>query len=118
MLVGIVAPALIAIMQNWPWMSAASLFAAALVFGVSYPQHYETGPEALIIKSGLTTRVITYAQIRGVKPSNDGRLSINYGIGDVLIAPQEAEALTNDIAKHSPQLARRGPELLMGAATN
>ncbi len=115
MLVGIVAPALIAIMQNWPWMSLASLLAAALVFGVSYPQRYETGPEALIIKAGLTTRAITYAQIKGVKPSDDGRLAIDYGIGNVLIAPQNAAEFTEDIAKHAPQLSRRGQELVLAA---
>ena len=59
MLVGIVTPSLIAITQNWPWMSLASLVAAALVFGISYPQRYETRPDALIIKSGMTTRLIT-----------------------------------------------------------
>lgn len=118
MLVGIVAPALIAIMQNWPWMSMASLLAAALVFGMSYPQSYETGPDSLIIKAGRTTRVISYAQIKGVKPSNDGRLAINYGIGDLLIAPQNAEAFTDDLAKRTPQLLRRGAELVMAAAAN
>jgi len=112
MLVGIVAPALIAIMQNWPWMSLASLLAAALVFGVSYPQKYETTADALIIKSGLTTRVIAYERIKGVKPSNDGRLEINYCIGNVLIAPQTAEELTEDIARHCPQLVKRGNELV------
>ncbi len=112
MLVGIVAPAFIAIMQNWPWMSLASLLAAALVFGVSYPQKYETAADALIIKSGLTTRVIAYERIAGVKPSNDGRLEINYGIGNVLIAPENAQDLTDDIARHCPQLARRGNELV------
>jgi len=33
-LVGIAAPAFIAITQNLPWMSAASVFAAILVFGI------------------------------------------------------------------------------------
>jgi membrane protein YdbS with pleckstrin-like domain len=111
MLVGIVAPALIGIMQNWPWMSLASLIAAALVFGISYPQRYETTADALVIKSGLTTRVIAYERIKGVKPSNDGRLEINYGIGNVLIAPQTAEALTDDLARHSPHLTKSGSEL-------
>jgi hypothetical protein len=112
LLVGIVAPALIAIMQNWPWMSLASLLAAALVFGVSYPQHYETRPDALIIKAGLTTRLITYERIKGVKPLEDGRLAIDYGLGTVLIAPQDVAGFTADIAGHTPQLARRGRELV------
>jgi hypothetical protein len=116
MLVGIVAPAFIAIMQSWPWMSLASVLAAALVFGISYPQRYETGPKALIIKAGLTTRVIAYTQIKGVKPSGDGRLAIDYGIGNVLIAPQNADEFTDDIAKHAPQLSRQGRELVVAAA--
>ncbi len=112
MLVGIVTPALIAITQNWPWMSLASLVAAALVFGISYPQRYETRPDALIIKSGLTTRLIPYDRIKGVKPSNDGRISIDYGIGNVLIAPQTPTEFTDDLAQHAPHLERRGAELV------
>lgn len=116
MLVGIAAPAFIAVTQNLPWMSLASVVAAALVFGIKYPQRYETGPDAVIIKAGLTTRVIAYARIKGVKPSNDGRLGIDYGIGNVLIAPQNAEEFMDDVAKHAPQLVRQGPELVMAAA--
>jgi hypothetical protein len=115
MLVGIVGPAFIAIMQSWPWMSLASLVAAAGVFGVSYPQSYETKPDALIIKSGLTTRLITYDRIKGVKPTNDKRLDINYGIGSVLIAPLDLAAFTNDMARHCPHLSRRGNELVATA---
>jgi hypothetical protein len=111
MLVGIVAPALIAITQNWPLMSLASLFAAAIFFGVSYPQRYETRPDALIIKSGLTTRLITYERIRGVTSSKDGRLAIDYGMGNVLIAPQSPGELTDDLASHCPHLQRRGTDL-------
>jgi hypothetical protein len=112
MLVGIVTPSLIAITQNWPWMSLGSFVAAALVFGISYPQRYETRPDALIIKSGLTTRLIAYARIKGVTRSNDGRIAIDYGIGNVLIAPENPEELTEDIAQHAPQLERRGSELV------
>ncbi len=86
--------------------------AAALVFGITYPQSYETRLDALIIKAGLTTRLITYDRIKGVKPSADGRLSIDYGIGNVLIAPLNPEELTDDIARHAPQLKRQGSELV------
>ena len=111
MLVGIVTPSLIAITQNWPWMSLASLFAAALVFGISYPQRYETRADALIIKSGLTTRLITYDRIKSVTKSNDGRLAIDYGIGNVLIAPPDPDAFTADLAEHVPHLLRNGTDL-------
>jgi hypothetical protein len=84
----------------------------AVVFGISYPQWYETRPEALIIRSGLTTRVIRYAQIKAVRPSSDNRIAIDYGIGNLLIAPQQAEEFMNDIAQRAPQLSRRGQELM------
>ncbi len=97
MLIGIVAPALVGLMESWPWMSLGSLLAAAVVFAISYPQKYETGPQALIIKSGLTTRVIEYSRIRGLQQTKDGRVAVDYGIGNVLIAPEEMEAFLNDV---------------------
>ena len=112
MLLGIFTPSLLAFIENWPWMYLVALLAAALVFGVSYPQTYETRPDALIIKSGLTTRLITYARIKGVQRSKDDRLGIDYGIGNVLIAPLNPEDLTNDLAQHCPQLKRQGAELV------
>jgi membrane protein YdbS with pleckstrin-like domain len=118
MLVGIAAPAFIAVTQNLPWMSLASVVAAAFVFGISYPQRYETGPDALTIKAGLTTRLIPYTKIKGVKPSNDGRLAIDYGIGNLLIAPQDISEFMEDIARHAPQLARRGQELVLASSAS
>jgi len=105
LLVGIAVPAFIAITQNLPWMSVASILAAALVFGVSFPQRYDTTDDALIIKSGLTTRVIRYEQIKGLKHTNDGRLAIDYGIGNLLISPQQLAELTADLVRHAPHLA-------------
>jgi hypothetical protein len=121
MLVGIAAPAFIAVTQNIPWMSLASVFAAILVFGISYPQWYETGPEALIIRSGLTTRVIPYPKITAVRPSTDTRggaamslerIAIEYGTGNLLVAPKDSEAFMNDIAGRAPQLTKRGLDLV------
>lgn len=112
MLVGIAAPAFIALTQNLPWMSIASIIAAALVFGISIPQWYETKSDALIIHSGLTTRVISYARIKAVKPSADQRIAIDYGLGNLLIAPQNAQAFIDDIAARAPQLSKQGSELV------
>jgi len=112
MLVGIAAPAFIAITQNLPWMSAASVFAALLVFGISYPQRYETRPDALIIRSGLTTRLIRYSQIKAVRPSSDHRIAIDYGLGNLLIAPRNAHEFMDDIASRAPQLSKHGQELI------
>ena len=116
MFVGIVAPAFIAITQNLPWMSLASLLAAALVFGISYPQSYETGSDALIIRSGRTTRVIAYSRIVSVRLSTDSRIAIDYGPGNLLVSPQNAQEFMDDIAAHLPQLAKRGQDLV--AKTN
>jgi hypothetical protein len=112
MLVGIFTPSFIAFLLNWPWMYLVALVAAALVFGISYPQSYETRPDALIIKSGLTTRLITYERIKGATRSKDGGVAIDYGIGNVLIAPLKADEFTNDLAQHTPQLQRRGSDLV------
>jgi hypothetical protein len=112
MLLGIAAPAFIAITLNLPWMSLASVVGAALVFGISYPQWYETRPDALIIRSGLTTRLIRYAQIKAVRPSSDNRISIDYGLGNLLIAPQNANEFIDDIAGRAPQLYKHGQELV------
>jgi hypothetical protein len=115
LLVGIAAPAFIAVTQNLPWMSAASVLAVILVFGISYPQWYETRPDALIIKSGLTTRVIPYSKIMAVRPSNDGRVAIDYGIGNLLIAPLKAQEFMEDVAAHAPQLSKHGQEFVAAA---
>jgi membrane protein YdbS with pleckstrin-like domain len=113
MLVGIAAPAFIAVTQDLPWMSIASVIAAALVFGISIPQWYETKSDALIIRSGLTTRVIPYARIKAVKPSADQRIAIDYGLGNLLIAPQNAQEFIADIAARAPQLSKQGSELVV-----
>jgi membrane protein YdbS with pleckstrin-like domain len=112
MLVGIVMPSFIAFTENWPFVYLVSLAAAALVFGVLYPQRYDVLPDALIIKSGRTTRLITYDRIKGVKPASDGQLSLDYGIGNVMIAPLNPQGLMDDIAQHAPHLKRQGPELV------
>jgi hypothetical protein len=115
LLVGIAAPAFIAVTQNLPWMSVASVLALALVFGISYPQWYETRPDALIIRSGLTTRLIRYPQIKSVRPSGDNRIAIDYGLGNLLIAPKNAERFVDDIAARAPHLQKQGPELVATA---
>jgi hypothetical protein len=112
MLLGIAAPAFIAITQSLPWMSLASVLAAALVFGISYPQSYETTPDALIIRSGRTTRVIAYSNLVAVRLSTDSRIAIDYGPGNLLIAPQKLQEFMDDIAIHAPQLAKRGQDLV------
>jgi hypothetical protein len=111
-LVGIAAPAFIAVTQNLPWMSLASVVAAALVFTISYPQWYETRPDALIVRSGLTTRLVPYSKLAGVRPAGANRISIDYGAGSFLIAPQNVEEFMDDIAARAPQLSKQGQALV------
>lgn len=102
-------------------MSAASVAAILLVFGISYPQWYETTPDALIVRSGMTTRRIPYQQLAAVRhtpgkrPLN--RLQIDYGIGNFLISPQDPQAFIEDIAQRAPQLSRQGQDLVTVASS-
>jgi len=111
LLVGIAAPAYIAITQNIPWMSVASVFAALLFFGISYPQWYEATPDGLLIRSGMTTRIVAYPRMRAIRAVS-GRLAVVYDTGSLMIGPQNAEGLMAEIAAHAPQLARSGTDLV------
>jgi hypothetical protein len=103
-------------------MSIVSVLAALIVFAVSYPQWYETRPDALIVRSGITTRRIPYEQLAAVrqpvgnKPLN--RVQIDYGIGNFLIAPQDPQALMDDIASRAPHLSRQGTDLVSATAAS
>jgi hypothetical protein len=103
-------------------MFAAAIGAALLVFGCCYPQWYETTADALVIRAGFTTRRIPYVQITAVRPSSDSRsalalaldrVEIEYGSKELLIAPENREAFFSDIAARSPQLSKRGQNLVV-----
>jgi hypothetical protein len=121
LLCGIAVPAYIAVTQNIPWMSAASVVAVMIVFGISYPQWYETTADALIVRSGITTRRIMYGQLVAVRRPSEktslNRLQIDYGIGNFLISPQDPQAFMQDIAQRAPQLSRQGQDLISSAAS-
>ena len=50
---------------------------------------------------------------RGSRPMALNRVQIDYGIGDLLIAPKDAVAFFDDIASRAPQLTRHGTELVV-----
>jgi hypothetical protein len=120
--VGIVVPIVVGLKLKMPWVCAASALDAILVFGFLWPQWYETGLDALVVRAGLTTRRRPYAGILAVRPSTDSRSSLALSLdrvliesasGDLLIAPRDREAFFADLAAHCPQLSRQGMELVV-----
>jgi hypothetical protein len=118
---GIVVPGLAALVGGTAWVYLASATAAVAVFGFACPQWYETAPDALVIRAGLTARRIPYGDITSVRPASDGRstiaishdrVEIEYGGKRLLIAPDDWEAFFRDLEARAPQLARRGPDLV------
>ncbi len=121
-LVGLVVPIIGAMTSRVQWTYAAPVAIWILVFGFCYPQSYETTPEALVIRAGLTKRTIPYSSITAVRPSSDTRSSqalsldrvqIEYASGDLLISPDDQVAFFHDLAARAPQLSRRGQDLVI-----
>jgi hypothetical protein len=89
-----------------------------------YPQVYQTTKEGLVIRAGLTRRMIPYHAITFVGPSDEGsfsfafgRVSIRYGANaGVLIAPADYRAFLEDLAVRAPHLTRRGQDLVLAFA--
>lgn len=100
------------------------LFLAVGICG--YPQSYETGPDALVIRAGLLRRSIPYDAITFVGPSDEAsfsfslslsRVAVRYGAcGSALIAPADCRAFLSDMEARAPQLTRRGPNLVVSFA--
>jgi hypothetical protein len=102
------------------WVSGAILF-ALLVF--VFPQSYETTPEGLLIRTGLLRRTIPYASITAIGPTSDrssdftlslDRVRIQYGAGkEIRIAPADQDAFFRDMEMRTPQLVKRGFDLVL-----
>jgi hypothetical protein len=103
------------------WVSGLILL-AYLAFLL--PQSYETTPEGLLIRAGLYRKLIPYASITAVGPCSDtrsglalsmDRLKISYGSGkEFHIAPADQEGFMADLAMRTPQLVKRGFDLVLG----
>ena len=121
-LVGLVVPVIGAFTSRVPWAYAVPVAIWTLVFGFCYPQSYETTPEALVIRAGLSKRTIPYSSITAVRPSADtrsamalslDRVLLEYASGELLISPDDQAAFFNDLAARAPQLSRRGQDLVI-----
>lgn len=122
-LAGMVVPFVAAAASHTAWLYAAGAASTALVFGFCYPQSYETTSGALVIRAGLSKRIIPYSEITAVRPSTDSRSSlamsldrvqVQYGAsGDLLISPDDKLAFMADVAERAPQLSRHGHELVV-----
>jgi hypothetical protein len=100
-------------------------FDAVLILGFLWPQSYETAPDALVVRAGLTTRRRPYASILAVRPSTDSRSALALSLdrvliessaGDLLIAPRDQAAFFAEMETRCPQLTRRGQELVVPLA--
>jgi hypothetical protein len=119
---GLAIPLSVALMTaSWP-MGAICAGTWMVVFGCCYPQSYETGPRALVIRAGLRRVRIPYARITGISATMDhrsamalslDRLRIEYEGGELLISPADQDEFLEDILKRAPQLSRRGHDLVV-----
>ena len=122
LVVAIAVPAAGALFGQHHWVpGGVTVFSLAMIFGGCYPQSYGTAAEGLIVRAGLTKRVIPYSKITGVRPSSDGRsalaltldrVAVEYGSGSgLLIGPANQEQFFEDMARRCPQLSPRGQGL-------
>lgn len=115
-------PAFTAIQRHNYWLLAISAGTALFVLIFSYPQKYEIEGDALYLRAGLTTRVISWSAITSVSDSSDSRsglamsldrVLIQYAGGDVLVVPDGKVRFFDDVAAHCPQLSWRGMDLVI-----
>jgi hypothetical protein len=106
------------------WASGLTLL-LLLVF--AYPQSYETTSDGLLIQAGLIRKLIPYAAITAICPGSGrpsglawslplsmDRVSIQYGKGkEAVIAPADQDAFLADVAMRTPQLVKRGFDLVL-----
>ena len=115
-LVGVLAP--LASRTYW----ASGMIVGLVVLG-ALPQSYRTTPRGLLIRAGLTKRLVPYEAITFVGPALQGaqsvalsrdRVKVAWGpASELLIAPANREAFVADVAAHAPHLFRRGPDLVV-----
>jgi len=106
-------------------LSTHAYWASGLVVGVllagAFPQSCKTTPRGLLVRSGLTRRLIPYECITSVGPApaaafSRNRVKVEWGRrSKLLLAPADPRAFFSDLAARAPHLSRRGQEL---AASN
>ncbi len=99
-------PAHEAVFTRAHWVGVIPVSLAALVFGLYYPQEYETAADSLLIRAGFRTIRIPYSDIRSVEPSSDissalamslDRVLIVFGSSEILIAPDRKQEFLADL---------------------
>lgn len=102
-------------------------WAGGIVLGILvvaiFPQWYETTPRGLLIRSGLTRRLVPYQAITFIGPSSAAGSNVALSLdrvkvewrpnSDVLIAPADPDAFFTDMASRTPHLAKRGQRLVV-----
>ena len=108
-------------------LQSRSYWASGIVAGVAlisaFPQSHETTPRGLMIRTGLRRRLIPYGAITfiGPSPATGGRtalaanrVKIGWGRGlEAVIAPADPGAFLADMAARTPQLSKRGLDLVV-----
>jgi len=90
----------------------------------AYPQRYVTTPDGLLIRAGLTHRLIPYRAITYIGedaedavqlPLSAETVKIECGPNcEIWLAPEDPTTFFQDMARHTPHLRRRGQALTAG----
>lgn len=93
-------------------------WAAGVVLGVmlagAYPQSYETTGGGLLIRAGMTRRLIPYPALTFIGPATEGLgVKVKWGYAsEVLIAPADPQSFFADLAARAPHLTWHGLNLV------
>ena len=95
-----------------PWVIWAYVFLSTL------PQYYDLLPEGLRIRQGVRKALIPYEELVEVTPVTESRSAGVYSFervqvvtrerGTFLIAPRDQTRFLEEVARHAPQLRRKG----------
>jgi uncharacterized membrane protein YdbT with pleckstrin-like domain len=107
----------------WAGLIGAA-FILMVLFGLVFPVYYELDQDALVIRSGLLSSRVRYADIRRVVPTRSmlsnpalslDRLHVDAGnpLGP-LISPKDKSGFLDALAIRTPHLRRRGDQLVAG----
>ena len=105
-------------------VASGAYWASGVVLGVlllgALPQSCETTPRGLLIRTGLTRRLVPYRALTLVSPCPDARGSlvlstrrvrIEWG-SHARIVPADRRTFLAEIASRAPHLSQRGPDLV------
>ncbi len=120
LLIGLCMPVIVAVVTGQAWLFAVAAAIWALVFGFCYPQSYELGSDALMVRAGLSKRAIRYTEISTVAHSTEWGSALALSLDrvhlvaagtELLIAPRNKEMFLQDILAKAPQLTWVGLDL-------